>query len=60
MRKTFIFFFVFLCAAMSFGYKYELAMPLSDGVYMALAHVASNTNASIEPPQSIRRWRAAL
>jgi hypothetical protein len=46
MRKIFPILFVFICAALSFGYRYELAMPLDDGVYMALVHVASNTNAS--------------
>lgn len=46
MRKIFPVFFALICASLSFGYRYELAMPLSDGVYMALVHVASNTNAS--------------
>lgn len=46
MRKIYLFSFALLCAAASFGYKYELAMPLNDGVYMALVHVASDTNAS--------------
>ena len=46
MSKIYLFSFALLCAALSFGYRYELAMPLSDGVYMALVHVASDTNAS--------------
>ncbi len=46
MRKIYPIFFALLCASVALGYRYELAMPLDDGVYMALVHVASNTNAS--------------
>jgi len=46
MRKIFPIFLAILCAAQAFGYRYELAMPLDDGVYMALVHVASDSNVS--------------
>ena len=46
MRKILPFFLALLCVSQTFGYRYELAMPLDDGVYMALAHAASNSNVS--------------
>ena len=46
MRKTFLVFALLLWASASYAYRYHLEMPMSQGVYMALVHEASESNKS--------------
>lgn len=46
MRKTFLVLALLFWASASYAYRYHLEMPLSQGVYMALAHEASESNKS--------------
>ena len=46
MRKTFLVLALLFWVSASYAQRYHLEMPLSQGVYMALVHVASDTNKS--------------
>lgn len=46
MRKTFLVLVLLFWVSASYAYRYHLEMPMSQGVYMALVHEASESNKS--------------
>lgn len=46
MRKIFLTFAILFWVSATYAFRYHLEMPLSEGVYMALVHCASDTNKS--------------